>query len=101
MIDFQDARMGPVQYDLVSLFKDSYVDMNDCYSESLMNYYLDRTGLPKTPGFSMEEFNETYELQSLQRCFKACGSFASFISLPTTASLISSVTSFSSPLRMV
>jgi aminoglycoside/choline kinase family phosphotransferase len=81
VIDFQDARMGPVQYDLVSLFKDSYVDMNDSYAETLMNYYLDKTGLNKTPGYSKDEFYETYELQSLQRCFKACGSFASFMNL--------------------
>ena len=45
VIDFQDARMGPVQYDLVSLFKDSYVDMSDEYSSSLMDYYLDKSGL--------------------------------------------------------
>ena len=27
IIDFQDARLGPVQYDLVSLLRDSYVNM--------------------------------------------------------------------------
>src|SRR5690606_27638504 len=29
MIDFQDARMGPDTYDLVSLLRDSYVDITD------------------------------------------------------------------------
>jgi len=81
LIDFQDARMGPVQYDLVSLFKDSYVDMNDEYSAQLMSYYLENARISKNPGFSMEHFNRTYELQSVQRCFKACGSFASFMNL--------------------
>jgi aminoglycoside/choline kinase family phosphotransferase len=81
LIDFQDARMGPVQYDLVSLFKDSYVDMSDEYSAQLMKHYLDNARITKTPGFSREAFNHTYELQSLQRCFKACGSFASFMNL--------------------
>jgi aminoglycoside/choline kinase family phosphotransferase len=81
LIDFQDARLGPAQYDLVSLFKDSYVDMNDEYSQRLMNYYLDNSKIRKTPQFSEEEFYKTYELQSLQRCFKACGSFASFMNL--------------------
>ena len=81
LIDFQDARMGPAQYDLVSLFKDSYVDMSDEYSSKLMNYYLQNSRIRKTPGFSEEEFYRTYELQSLQRCFKACGSFASFMNL--------------------
>jgi aminoglycoside/choline kinase family phosphotransferase len=81
LIDFQDARLGPVQYDLVSLLKDSYVDMSDEYSAQLMKYYLDNSKVTKRQGFSTEQFNVTYELQSLQRCFKACGSFASFMNL--------------------
>lgn len=81
VIDFQDARLGPIQYDLVSLFKDSYVDMNIEMTKSLMEYYLDcsREYLPKD--FSRAHFDEIYELQSIQRCFKACGSFASFYNL--------------------
>ncbi len=80
IIDFQDARLGPVQYDLVSLFKDSYVDMSDEYAARLMGYYLENS-TTKTKSFSKDEFYETYELQSLQRCFKACGSFASFMNM--------------------
>jgi aminoglycoside/choline kinase family phosphotransferase len=81
VIDFQDARLGPIQYDLVSLFKDSYVNMNDEMALSLMDYYLDSSKefLPKS--FSRAQFDEIYELQSIQRCFKACGSFASFFNL--------------------
>jgi hypothetical protein len=78
VIDFQDARMGPIQYDLVSLFKDSYVDLQEDTISTLMDYYLSNAKpfLPK--GFSKEHFDRIYEIQSLQRCFKACGSFASF-----------------------
>jgi hypothetical protein len=81
VIDFQDARMGPIQYDLVSLFKDSYVNMNDEMTKELMDYYLNASKeyLPKN--FSRAHFDEVYELQSIQRCFKACGSFASFFNL--------------------
>ncbi len=79
IIDFQDARLGPAQYDLVSLFKDSYVDMNEDYAAKLINYYMDNSRIKKTSGFSHENFSKIYELQSLQRCFKACGSFASFM----------------------
>jgi aminoglycoside/choline kinase family phosphotransferase len=81
VIDFQDARLGPIQYDLVSLFKDSYVDMNADMTKSLMEYYLESSKefLPKD--FSRAHFDEIYELQSIQRCFKACGSFASFYNL--------------------
>lgn len=81
VIDFQDARLGPIQYDLVSLFRDSYVDMNDGMAKTLTDYYLEQSKeyLPKD--FSREQFDLIYELQSIQRCFKACGSFASFFHL--------------------
>lgn len=75
VIDFQDARMGPIQYDLVSLLKDSYVDIPDSYAEKMLKYYFDHTSFLK----SRDQFNRIYELQSVQRCFKACGSFASFM----------------------
>lgn len=81
VIDFQDARMGPIQYDLVSLFKDSYVDLDEQSSAHLLNYYFDRRsdfGLPK---INTESFDEIYEIQSIQRCFKACGSFSSFLNM--------------------
>ncbi|MGZ3794392.1 MAG: aminoglycoside phosphotransferase family protein, partial [Bdellovibrio sp.] len=71
VIDFQDARLGPIQYDLVSLLRDSYVDMNDSMAKSLIEYYLQKSKefLPKD--FSKDQFDEIYELQSIQRCFKA------------------------------
>ncbi|MFS4459060.1 aminoglycoside phosphotransferase family protein [Bdellovibrio sp. HCB2-146] len=81
VIDFQDARLGPIQYDLVSLLRDSYVDMNDSMAKTLTDMYLAKSKeyLPKD--FSREHFDRIYELQSIQRCFKACGSFASFYHL--------------------
>ncbi len=78
VIDFQDARLGPIQYDLVSLFRDSYVNLNDEIADLLIDDYLEKAKpyLPKK--FSRDQFDEIYELQTIQRCFKACGSFASF-----------------------
>ncbi len=81
VIDFQDARLGPVQYDLVSLFRDSYVNMPEEMAAKLMDYYLEKA-MPFLPAnISRTYFEEIYELQSIQRCFKACGSFASFLQL--------------------
>ena len=40
IIDFQDARMGPDTYDLVSLLRDSYVDLPDQTVEDLIAYFL-------------------------------------------------------------
>ena len=34
LIDFQDARMGPDTYDLASLLRDAYVDLNESRSTS-------------------------------------------------------------------
>lgn len=80
VIDFQDARMGPVQYDLVSLLKDSYVDISDEYAEKMLQYYFDNCqNLVKRTQDSYDNFYNIYELQSIQRCFKACGSFSSFM----------------------
>lgn len=79
VIDFQDARLGPIQYDLVSLIRDSYVDIGDNYAEKMLNYYFDNTSFLQDRHLSKEQFQLIYELQSVQRCFKACGSFASFM----------------------
>jgi hypothetical protein len=81
VIDFQDARMGPIQYDLVSLLRDSYVNLNDQMEDLLLKDYLMKAEkfLPKN--FSRGHFDEIYELQTIQRCFKACGSFSSFYNL--------------------
>lgn len=79
VIDFQDARLGPIQYDLVSLIKDSYVDISDSYAEQMLNYYFEHTDFLKSQNKSKDQFYYTYEIQSVQRCFKACGSFASFM----------------------
>ena len=40
IIDFQDARMGPDTYDLVSLLRDSYVDLPEQTVEELLAYFL-------------------------------------------------------------
>ncbi|MFZ4402957.1 MAG: aminoglycoside phosphotransferase family protein [Pseudobdellovibrionaceae bacterium] len=78
VIDFQDARLGPIQYDLVSLLKDSYVDLNPESCQILLQDYLEKSKPYLRADFSKNHFDYIYELQSIQRCFKACGSFASF-----------------------
>ena len=85
IIDFQDARLGPVQYDLVSLLRDSYVAIEEKMANELIAYYLERRREVKGPirleEPSAEKFSRVYEVQTIQRCFKACGSFASFFNL--------------------
>ena len=82
VIDFQDARLGTIQYDMVSLLRDSYVALSDESSHHLINYYLDRRkelqAKYSLAPLSRDEFDKVYEIQTVQRCFKACGSFSSF-----------------------
>ena len=42
MIDFQGARLGPLQYDLAALLLDPYVNMSDNLQENIINEYLNR-----------------------------------------------------------
>jgi aminoglycoside/choline kinase family phosphotransferase len=70
MIDFQDARLGPDTYDLVSLLRDSYVDLTDRELEELIAYFLALTGNPDAA-----EFRRRFDLMALQRNLKAIGTF--------------------------
>jgi aminoglycoside/choline kinase family phosphotransferase len=71
MIDFQDARMGPDTYDLVSLLRDSYVDLNELAVNELIAYFLALTG-DQTDG---ADFRARFDLMALQRNLKALGTF--------------------------
>lgn len=81
IIDFQDARMGPIQYDLVSLLHDSYVDLNDISRQELIEYYLSKTRDFTDAPIHHDSFYAIFRLQMIQRCFKACGSFSSFYNM--------------------
>ena len=72
IIDFQDARMGPDTYDLVSLLRDSYVDIADAASStSSIAYFLALKGRHATRA----EFRRRFDLMALQRNLKALGTF--------------------------
>ncbi len=74
MIDFQDARMGPDTYDLVSLLRDSYVDLTDAAITELIDCFLELKGCP-TGGWAAAAFRERFDLMALQRNLKALGTF--------------------------
>jgi aminoglycoside/choline kinase family phosphotransferase len=71
IIDFQDARMGPDTYDLVSLLRDSYVDLNAEQVNELIAYFLALKGSEA----SAPEFRRRFDLMALQRNLKALGTF--------------------------
>jgi N-acetylmuramate 1-kinase len=70
-IDFQDARMGPATYDLASLLRDSYVDLD----EGFVAERLEDFRQVATPGDAREVIRRRFELTSVQRNLKALGTF--------------------------
>ena len=68
LIDFQDARLGPKLYDLVSLIEDPYVALNKDLKTKLKNFYSEKTQN------ALDE--ELYKITAIQRLFKASGSFS-------------------------
>ena len=71
IIDFQDARLGPDTYDLVSLLRDSYVDLPEQTVGELLAYFLalsGRTGEERA-------FRQRFDVMALQRNLKALGTF--------------------------
>ncbi len=81
VIDFQDARLGPIQYDLVSLVHDSYVNLSGDSIRHIKSDYIRKAKEVGPKGCVREDFEEIFQLQVIQRCFKACGSFASFLNM--------------------
>jgi N-acetylmuramate 1-kinase len=76
IIDFQDARMGIPQYDLVSLLEDAYFEIGRQNKYNLKKYYWNNFLEEKGYQSSFEEFERLYSLMSIQRVYKAIGSFA-------------------------
>ena len=71
IIDFQDARMGPDTYDLVSLLRDSYVDLPEQTVEDLIAYFL----AVKGETGEAARFRKRFDLMAVQRNLKALGTF--------------------------
>ena len=71
IIDFQDARMGPDTYDLVSLLRDSYVDLPEQTVDDLIAYFLALKGIPGPD----PAFRRRFDVMALQRNLKALGTF--------------------------
>ncbi len=76
LLDFQDARMGPRQYDLVSLLKDSYVVLKEETRNELLSYYLQRMEQEENRQIPHSPFLKIFDWMSIQRNLKAIGTFA-------------------------
>jgi aminoglycoside/choline kinase family phosphotransferase len=77
VLDFQDAVIGPITYDLVSIFRDAYVHLEE---ETQIDYVVrywesaKKDNLPVYDDFG--EFYQAFEWMGLQRHLKVLGIFA-------------------------
>lgn len=69
VIDFQDALLGPLGYDLAALLCDSYVRLDAALQEASLARYAARRGLPLAP------LSRAFRLVSVQRKLKDAGRF--------------------------
>lgn len=75
VIDFQDALMGPATYDLASLLRDAYVELDESLIDELVEYYLDRMAARRVVWTNRASFRRLFDLTSIQRNLKAAGRF--------------------------
>ncbi len=75
VIDFQDALLGPRQYDLVALLRDSYVELPPDFVEAMLRRWLDRFAAAGGPRLEYGPFREVFDLLTVQRKLKDAGRF--------------------------
>ena len=76
VIDFQDAVIGPCTYDLVSLFKDCYIEWPREKIEQWLEDYLYKSGLIHEAHVEREQFIKWFDFMGVQRHLKVLGIFA-------------------------
>ena len=77
VLDFQDAVIGPVTYDITSLFKDAFLSWPEARVQAWLQSYWESArvaGIPVQGSFA--EFHRASDLMGLQRHLKVIGIFA-------------------------
>ncbi|QNM96991.1 aminoglycoside phosphotransferase family protein [Chitinimonas koreensis] len=80
VLDFQDARRGPIGYDLASLLKDMYVSWPEAFRLELAIRYWEaarRAGLPVPAAF--DQFYAEFEWMGVFRQIRTLGTFARLV----------------------
>lgn len=76
IIDFQDAVVGPITYDLVSLLRDCYFALPKDEVTHLMSLYFKQISEVGLINCTLETFSRWFDLMGLQRHLKAIGIFS-------------------------
>ena len=70
LLDFQDARLGPAAYDLVSLLQDARRDLGDGLEQAMLVRYL-----RASPNLTKTVFRAAYAILGAQRAVRIIGVF--------------------------
>lgn len=76
VIDYQDAVIGPITYDLVSLLKDCYIEWPENRIDRWIDVYLEKSNGSHGPAFNKHQFIRWFDLMGLQRHLKVLGIFS-------------------------
>ena len=75
IIDFQDARVGPLSYDLVSLLKDCYISWSEEKVRRWADYYYQNASKAQLLDTDSNTFFRQFEWMGMQRHIKVLGIF--------------------------
>lgn len=75
VLDFQDAVIGPVTYDVVSLLRDCYIKWDDQIVKQLSELFLQQYNHINQTHISTEKWHHWFDLMGMQRHLKAIGIF--------------------------
>ena len=76
VIDFQDAVIGAITYDLASLLRDCYITWSAEILDELLRYYYQQLTDANMLNVAFSTFKRWFDLMGLQRHLKAIGIFA-------------------------
>jgi len=75
VLDFQDALLGPATYDLASLLRDAYIELQEPVIDELLEYYVELMAQHGVAFADRPAFRRLFDLTSIQRNLKAAGRF--------------------------
>ena len=76
IIDFQDAVIGPITYDAVSLLRDCYISWPDTRIEQYLKSYYQQLKRSRLIDSDFIQFKRDFDLMGIQRHLKAIGIFS-------------------------
>ncbi|HEY0077684.1 MAG TPA: phosphotransferase [Pyrinomonadaceae bacterium] len=77
IVDYQDARMGPASYDLVSLLLDRQTELPSLAEiRERRLFFLDERVRRGLDAIDPDDFAREFRLMTVQRCLKATGTFS-------------------------